>query len=577
MSAETVAKSIGHHGHWGFSAGFDFLEALPDALSAQTTNPKEVNILLVNPGDIRHILFTISRRRRHKTANAGELPRINFYLLETPVELLSRELLLLQVLTDFEVPIRQRANVYLEIFGNIKVQKRTSKYIEALGRQLKQLSAKGVGSLDQLVDFGMLNYRERDQFELCLDGYAHAFSFDMGALYDQRQRGLYAERFDARKGLSDWDYQAGIKSTASIVHAKQYREWRNTGLAYEFGDQTYSEPNRTLMTYTEGFMKKGKEKGMKKEVKGFWGDIVSSPYFAIGVDSDTPNKLAEGLYEIINKNTGTEQHRHHAVEISLYNLYSVLWEIETGAVYKMTKANDIYSGLGQQDKLLQAMEQEEVEAVLQQEAEAGPQKVLLEAIAEEAEEAEREEGDKKGAMPPPPPSVAEADPSWEQLPTPPAASTSTTAATSAPAASVDAEKRRKKEATLVRAIQRAETIAESYHNVKIYPMTGTLSGLLGKSKFRDTFYGVFVSSRSAQILQDKEFASVCRSGAVVAVETAKFLVPLGRDVKAAMTLKEQELAAELGFRCIPPPVPRRRRDEKDFEDDVVFFTRGKAV
>jgi dynein assembly factor 3 len=300
MSAETVAKSIGHHGHWGFSAGFDFLEALPGALSVQSTSPTEVNILLVNPGDIRHILFSISRRRRHKS-NSGELPRINFYLLETPVELLSRELLLLQVLTDFEVPIRQRANVYLEIFGNVKVQKRTSKYMELLGKQLKQLSAKGVGRLDQLVDFSMLNYRERDQFEQCLDGYAHAFVFEMGALYDQRQRGLYAERFDARKGLSDWDYQAGVKTKASIVHSKQYREWRNTGIAFEFGDQTYSEPNRSLMTYTEGFMKKGKEKGMKKEVKGFWGDIVSSPYFAIGIDSDTPNKFAEGLYEIINK------------------------------------------------------------------------------------------------------------------------------------------------------------------------------------------------------------------------------------------------------------------------------------
>lgn len=36
-------------------------------------------------------------------------------------------------------------------------------------------------------------------------------------------------------------------------------------------------------------------------MKGFWGDIVCSPFFALGVDCDTPNKHAEGLYEIINK------------------------------------------------------------------------------------------------------------------------------------------------------------------------------------------------------------------------------------------------------------------------------------
>lgn len=140
----------------------------------------------------------------------------------------------------------------------------------------------------------------------------------------------------------------GIKNKASIIHIKQYRQWRHNGIAYEFGDQTYSEPNRTMMTYTEGFIKKGKEKGLKKEVgnytilyllylqflpcliscicvlyfrilllqvKGFWGDIVCSPYFALGIDCDTPNKHAEGLYEIINKVC-----RNHVVNIVVHSL-----------------------------------------------------------------------------------------------------------------------------------------------------------------------------------------------------------------------------------------------------------------
>lgn len=40
---------------------------------------------------------------------------------------------------------------------------------------------------------------------------------------------------------------------------------------------------------------------MVAQVQGYWGDIVCSPYFAIGIDSDVPNKHAEGLYEIMNK------------------------------------------------------------------------------------------------------------------------------------------------------------------------------------------------------------------------------------------------------------------------------------
>jgi len=301
MSAASVAKSIGHHGHWGFSAGFDFLDCLEDRLNDESLGDNPINILLIQPGDLRHILFTIARRRRHKRQGHRELPKINFYLLETPVEILTRDILLLQVLTDFEVPIRQRANVYLEIFGNNKVQKRTSEYIDQLGQKLKYLSARGVGQLDQLIDFSMLNYREKDLFESALQSYSCSFPFDIGNLYDHRVRGLYEDRFDSRKALYDWDYQANVKNKASIIHAKQYREWRHSGIAFEFGDQTYDAPNRTLMTYTQGFMKKGKEKGLKKEVKGYWGDVVCSPYFAIGVDSDVPNKYAEGLYEIMNK------------------------------------------------------------------------------------------------------------------------------------------------------------------------------------------------------------------------------------------------------------------------------------
>jgi dynein assembly factor 3 len=255
------------------------------------------------------------------------MPKVNFYLLEAPIETLVRDALLLQVLTDYQVPIRQRANTFLEIYGNNKVQRRTSEYIETLSKQLLQLSSKGTGGLQNIVDFSQLNYREKDTLETALRAYATSFSYDMDKLYDHRQRGLYEDRFDARKALFDWDYHAGIIKKASIVHIKQYRQWRQNGIAFEFGDQTYSEPNRTMMTYTEGFMKKGKEKGLKKEVKlaacdsptyceiflrmlqmfeilqvmGFWGDIVASPYFAIGVDCDTPNKHAEGLYEIVNK------------------------------------------------------------------------------------------------------------------------------------------------------------------------------------------------------------------------------------------------------------------------------------
>jgi peptidoglycan hydrolase CwlO-like protein len=86
------------------------------------------------------------------------------------------------------------------------------------------------------------------------------------------------------------------------------------------------------------------------------------------------------------------------VEIALYNMYSVLTEIETGQVYKMAKANDIYSGLGQQDKVLEVKPAAEDEAAegqdqkaAEDDGEEGEKKDLVDLLAEEAEQAAAEE------------------------------------------------------------------------------------------------------------------------------------------------------------------------------------------
>ncbi len=44
------------------------------------------------------------------------------YVWESQIEVLARHLLLLKVAQDWELPIRQRANAFLEIFGNCSVQ-----------------------------------------------------------------------------------------------------------------------------------------------------------------------------------------------------------------------------------------------------------------------------------------------------------------------------------------------------------------------------------------------------------------------------------------------------------------------
>ena len=126
---------------------------------------------------------------------------------------------------------------------------------------------------------------------------------------------------------------------------------------------------------------------------------------------------------------------------------------------------------------------------------------------------------------------------------------------------MELEKQKKQEAALVKAIQRAETIVESYENVKVYmhylcvlcmyyvcvysicnmsnrhifvasqfakrcsflfiirvtttlqvfPMTGTLSSWLSKGKMQGKFDGIFVSSRVAQVLSETNFRALCKN------------------------------------------------------------------
>ena len=170
----------------GFSATFDFIEAIEnttDTSSTSSTDP--INILLVSPGDIRHIVYTIARRRRHPLGNRP----IHFYILDHPIEILARNLLMLEAILDFEVPIRQRANVFLEIYGNARVQERTARYIEQLGQSLRSLVADGTGTLG-LVSLEHLKYRERDVLESVFKSYMRQDDFDMTTLRDHRLRGM---------------------------------------------------------------------------------------------------------------------------------------------------------------------------------------------------------------------------------------------------------------------------------------------------------------------------------------------------------------------------------------------------
>ena len=294
--SSSIFSSLGSSNLWGYSPSFD----CSDYVSLSDKSENIITVLLVNPGDIRHILHTVSMNQR-KCSNKNV---IHFYILENDAETICRELLLMEVAVDVNVPVRQRANTFLEIYGNLKVQERTSTYIAALGQSLSKLVTNNTGFLKEVIDLSCLKYRQRDDLESVFKSYRIINDgCDIDNLREHRLRGYYAERYDNRKELADWDYHYSLKGTsADIIHIRQFKDWRMNGIAFEFGDQQYNVVNRTMLAYAQAFMKAGKDQGMKKEVKGFWGDIVSSPYFSFGIDTIVKNSdVAEGLFEIVNK------------------------------------------------------------------------------------------------------------------------------------------------------------------------------------------------------------------------------------------------------------------------------------
>jgi dynein assembly factor 3 len=488
MDESNTLEHMGTHQMWGISPVFDLQETHADAVTDEGTEP--LNILLAEPGDIRHVMRTLSARRRH-----SKRP-LHFYIFEKHPEGLARDLLLLQTLHDWELPIRQRCNVWLEIYGNCLVQERTSKYIAQKGLELIQLLCNESGAMRDLVDLGLLKFKQRDELENVFKTWSESVPWDLTALRDQRLRKMYGQRYDVKKNLVDWDYRQGLKAAPDfgIVHTKQYREWRDSGVAFEFGDQAYTIGNRTMGSFAEGragvkASRTGGKRGLSKMVKGFWLDIVLSPYIGFGLDSERPNKHVEGLYQILDKDSGTERWRHNTAEVAVYNVLSWLHEIETGEQYRMTQDHAIYSGLG--DDSAEPDDAAKLEAILMDDGSVSDAKKEGETIFDAGE------------------------------------------------AKVKTEQES--------ALQRARCIVESMGDAKVFLLTGDLKDTLKKKKFAKKFNRVFLSSQAAHHFGEDNFKAVCASGCEVTVESARFVFALSEDQKAGYNKRVEEMSGEQGF------------------------------
>lgn len=235
-----IAESIGFIHFWGFTPSYNLLPPSPSP-----TN----EILLSSSGDIRHLMLTLSELSLKNT-----LSTVTFYIHEQSKEVLCRSLLLIYLINDTSLPIRERVELFLEIYGNSLTRERTAEYISSAAQSLIKIVTghKTAGVLKGIFDFSCLKFKDRDEFEQIFVSWTGQVPFDMINLRDQRLRYHYKERYDHQDNLADWDYHWHYKDLAPQISHRHYKSWRRNGVAYEYRLATYNSANKTLSGYIPG-------------------------------------------------------------------------------------------------------------------------------------------------------------------------------------------------------------------------------------------------------------------------------------------------------------------------------------
>lgn len=242
-------KGLGSITWWGFSPALNLLEHFH--LMKDSSILKEVNVLLVGSGDIRHVLKTIAQKKRQLGSTSETV--IHFYILENNLELYARALFLMALVLESpeRMGLQEKTELFAEIFGNTLVREHTNSYIQHLSNEFVKM----VTDFDYLnkrlpvFNLELLKYKERDMLEgvFKLWRKPEPKVFDIEQCWDLRVRQHLGTRYDSSKGAFDWDYSMKLSDRgAEIIGDRLYQKWRKTGVAFELREGTYSAPNKTL-------------------------------------------------------------------------------------------------------------------------------------------------------------------------------------------------------------------------------------------------------------------------------------------------------------------------------------------
>ena len=127
--------SIGFVSFYGLTPAINWFEQ--SEVDIVNDDSKDVNVLLSEVGDIRHVLKSLSDILIRKTTPRQHA--LNIYLHDKQFENLARALLFLTLICETSFSKRERMELFLDLWGNCKIRDKTDAYLQGVVNELIQL------------------------------------------------------------------------------------------------------------------------------------------------------------------------------------------------------------------------------------------------------------------------------------------------------------------------------------------------------------------------------------------------------------------------------------------------------
>ncbi|XP_063292665.1 dynein axonemal assembly factor 3 [Pelobates fuscus] len=326
MAAEAL-KEV-YPSWWGFSPALDLqehcLQSTIRHMSSTEDDIPELHILLVGGGDARHLLKTICQARRWPRR------RLHFYIIESDLELLTRHILFLNLALENpeQMGLQEKSELFLEIFGNSLIRSQTAVYLqEKCDFFIRCVTDPDYQErINPSISLTDIKFRERDELESIFKFWQMPESrlFPIERYWDVKNREILGRRYDSRRGAYDWDLTMKLHERgAGAISSTDYNRWREKGVAFVIREGIYDVSNKTLSSHMSVLNRSGRVRA-----RGYWGDIITSPYIAFGIETEEKSllKTVNGVFA------------KSAQDISQYNIISLFHELITGQRYTVPAA-----------------------------------------------------------------------------------------------------------------------------------------------------------------------------------------------------------------------------------------------